>query len=226
MTITDRVENDSRDRRKTLFVFIDFLSTRTAHWGMKEWLGAGLGTEVVLILVIYLFQILLPRPKTDVPEPVLSSELSFVEFQEIRTEKPQEVQDLSDKIIEKDKLSEEKPINWENAADPAMDPSQRYVARLRVNISPDDYPSRARRANLGRVTVAVSLYISASGKIRDVRVHNIRSQGDSAIQFHDDFKSAVRKILLQKTRLMNSPYKSSEGAEDFVWNTTVTFTLQ
>ncbi len=213
----------TQETRKGILSKITYI---TRYWTLREWSAVGLGLQILVAIGIEGARLLLPEPQRSDEPFALTAQLDFIEFQEIQKEKPAEVQDLSDKIIEKDKLSEEKPINWENASDPTMDPNQRYMAKLMVNISPDDYPSRARRAEIGRVTVAVSLYISSAGKIRDVRIRSIRSAGDAAKPFTDDFQAAVRKILLQKTKLLNAPYKGEAGSNDFIWDTTVTFTLQ
>ena len=205
---------------------IDAIARKTARWGVGEWIFTGLILQIILIFGGQALLDLLPEKEDPEINLEMAAELSFVEFNEIKADVTSETQDLSDKIIEKDKITKEQPINWNNAADPAMDFDQRYSARLLVNISPNDYPTRARRANVGRVTVAVSIYIAANGRIRDVKIRDIRSQGGTAANFKGDFVTAVRKILLQKTKLLNSPYKQSGVAKDFVWDTTVTFTLQ
>ncbi len=204
---------------------MSFILEKTRRWDIPEWTAASFVLQIVFIFMTQVFLDLLPEREAQAPELSMTASLDFIEFQEIRSEVPAETADLSDEIIEKDTITEEKPINWENAADPAMDFDQRYSAKLLVNISPDDYPDRARRGNVGRVTVAVSLYISAAGKVRDVRIRSIRSQGDAALPYEADFKESVRRILLQKTQLMNAPYAKGGQAADFIWDTTVTFTL-
>ena len=202
------------------------LARRVQLWGIWQWLTAGLVTHLVLIVCAEWLLSLWPHDKNLTgPELAMVTDLNFVEFQETRTTVQTESQDLSEKIVEKEKIVKKKEINWENAADPTIDFTQRYVARLMVNISPNDYPARARRAEVGKVTVAVSLYISASGKIRDVKIRKIRSNAGAADLFEGDFKKAVRRILLQKTRLSGQPYTLDGEAKDFVWDTTVTFTL-
>lgn len=205
---------------------IGMISKLTRKWDLREWVVAGIMIQVFSAAGYQFVVDLFPESAPEDMDIVMSAELDFVEFQEVKADTPVDSKDLSDKIIEKEKLTEKQQINWENAADPSLDLNQRYVARLMVNISPDDYPTRARRANIGRVVVAVSLYISAGGTIRDVRIRNIRSQGDSAKPFSSDFHAAVRKILLQKTKLLTPPYRQDGNATDFVWDTTVTFTIQ
>ncbi len=206
--------------------FFDALATRTRNWTMREWLSTGVLLQIVLLVLYQLILWIIPEKEEPPLDLSLSAEMTFVEFQEQVAQKTTQTKDLSDKIIEQDKMPAEEPINWDNAADPATDASQRYNARLLVNISPDDYPSRARRASIGQVVVAVTLYIRADGRIGDVKIRKIRSVGDSAKPFEKDFILAVRKILLQKTRLLSSPFNDGHGARDFIWDTTVTFTLQ
>jgi len=158
--------------------------------------------------------------------PEIVAEMNFVEFQEPTETVQSETRDLSDEIIETDKPADEKPVNWANAVDPTMDFDQRFTARLQVESSADDYPASARRSNLGTVTAAVTLYISADGRIRDVRINNLRTSSGNIDAFRDDFVQAVRKIFLTKSRLISSPYKSGGEAKDFTWDTIITFTLQ
>lgn len=205
----------------------DFFSMDVRRWDMREWIIVSIFTQTAGIFLFQLILNLLPEKKSEFTAPIMTSELSFVEYNEIKDEKISETQELSDEIIEKDKLTEEPPpVNWTNAADPLMDFSQRYAAKLYVNISPDDYPQRAKRANIGLVSVAVTLYIDSSGKIRDVKIRNIRSNAQAADPYKNEFISAVRKILLEKTKLMNTPYSSKGQAKDFTWDTTVSFTIQ
>jgi hypothetical protein len=209
----------------TLFSAMTYIVETTKKWDLPRWVSASVVLHVLFLFLGQLLINLLPEEKAQAPELSMSSTLDFVEFQEIRTDLPSDSADLSDKIIEKERITEQKPINWENAADPSMDFEQRYTAKLLVNISADDYPERARRGNAGKVTVAVSLYIASDGHIRDVRIRNIRSTGDAAAPYEKEFIESVRKILLTKTHLLNSPYSKGGKGADFVWDTTVTFTL-
>jgi hypothetical protein len=114
--------------------------------------------------------------------------------------------------------------DWGTADDPALDGGSRYSARIAVQISDDDYPSAARRANLGNVVVAVTLLISAEGKISDVRIRYVR--GTNVDNFKNDFITATRKIFLQKARIVNMPYAKNGKRVHFVWDTSVTFKME
>lgn len=199
---------------------------RTRNWDMRHWLSLGLIFQIVMVLLTELGMWLWPEGKPESADIQFADQMSFVEYNEKVEDVKAESRDLSDKIIETDKITDDKPINWNNAADPAMDFDQRYQPSLLVNISRDDYPDRARRANAGRVDVAVSLYISASGKIRDVRIRNIRTNSATAEEFKPEFIQAVRKILLTQSRMTGKPYKQNGKAVDFKWDTVVTFTLE
>lgn len=200
----------------------------TRKWDIREWVVVGFVLEVVLLFLYQGIVDLIPEEKIGEPvDIVMSAQLDFIEYQEIRTNVPvSDSQDLSDRIIEKRDLSTKQNINWENAADPVTDFNQRYVARLLVDVSDSDYPVRARNANLGRVVVAVSLYISAEGKIQDVKIRYISSDGNASKPFDREFMKSARNIILNKTRLLNPPFRTKGEAVDFVWDTTVTFTLQ
>ncbi|MDH5655029.1 MAG: energy transducer TonB [Spirochaetia bacterium] len=195
-------------------------------WDMREWIIASFFIQLILIASAQLVLDLLPGSQDFSTDEIVMTEMTFVEYNEIQEEKPVETQDLSDEIIEKDKLSEDPPVNWNNAVDPTMDFDQRYNARLMVNISPDDYPSRAKRANIGIVRVAVTMYIDSTGKIRDVKIRSIRSQDGALENYKGDFTSAARNILLKKTKLVNLPYAKGGASRDFVWDTTISFTIQ
>lgn len=204
------------------------IALRTERWYVREWLAAGAAVLALLILIAQLIFMLLPGQRDIANEvPAITADMSFVEFQEPAETVPTETRDLSDEIIETEKpVTEEKPVNWANAVDPAMDFDQRYTARLLVESSADDYPSSARRSNLGTVTASVTLYISADGRIRDVRIRNLRASSGNIDAFRDDFIQAARRIFLTKSRLISAPYKLNGEAKDFTWDTTITFTLQ
>lgn len=125
-----------------------------------------------------------------------------------------------------DGFADGKGVDWGSASDPALDGGSRYTANIVVDISPDDYPASARRSNLGNVVVAVTLYISSAGKIRDVRIRYVRGQTGSAKNFEKDFITATRNIFLNKARLNNVPYSKDGKPKDFIWDTTVTYVLQ
>ncbi len=204
-------------------VWIQRIAWRTRNWDIREWAPFGFGVQVVLILIYQLGLWLWPSAADDSAPIQVNPEMTFVEFTEVKDVRAAESQDLSDKIQEVDQLKQE--VNWENAVDPAFDFSQRYVALLSVRKGPDDYPRAARNASLGRVTVAVRLYIDARGKIRDVRIRNIRSDGDAHKPFEREFMAAVRNLLLNKTEVRSRPYLVNGVAQDIVWDETITFTL-
>lgn len=204
-----------------------WIARRTERWYAREWLATGAVVLALLVVFAQLIFMLLPGKDDGTGEaPEIVAEMSFVEFQEPTETVQSETRDLSDEIIETDKPADEKPVNWANAVDPTMDFDQRFTARLQVESSADDYPASARRSNLGTVTAAVTLYISADGRIRDVRIRNLRTSSGNIDAFRGDFVQAVRKIFLTKSRLISSPYKSGGEAKDFTWDTTITFTLQ
>lgn len=204
-----------------------WIARRTERWYAREWLAAGAVVLALLVVFAQLIFMLLPGKDDGTGEaPEIVAEMSFVEFQEPTETVQSETRDLSDEIIETDKPADEKPVNWANAVDPTMDFDQRFTARLQVESSADDYPASARRSNLGTVTAAVTLYISADGRIRDVRIRNLRTSSGNIDAFRGDFVQAVRKIFLTKSRLISSPYKSGGEAKDSTWDTTITFTLQ
>ncbi len=196
-------------------------------WDLKNWIILGFLLQVCLIIVLDWIYQFFPEEKKEPVQISLSTEMSFVEYQEPQPQTSQsQTRELSDKIIETTKKVEEEPINWQNAVDPSMDFTQRYVAKIAVNISPDDYPERAKRSNLGKVKVSVALYISAEGKIKDVKINKVESVSGNIDLFKQDFIDAVRKIFLKKSRLLNQPYQIDGEYKDFVWYTTVTFTLE
>ena len=207
---------------------LEWIARKTADWELREWIG-GIVTQILIALLTQLIWWLsaLWSPGVEpAPEVQTETDLSFVEFTPtVQEEVPQQAQDLSDKIIEKEKVEQPQPINWDNAADPTMDFSQRYQARLSVNVSTNDYPARASRAGIGKVTALVDIYIGADGKVKDVRIRKLTSAGGAHKPFEKDFRASVRKIILKKTKLMNKPYSVNGQAQDFVWQTRITFTL-
>lgn len=204
-----------------------WIARRTERWYAREWLAAGAVVLALLVTMAQLIFMLLPGKDAGTGEaPEIVAEMSFVEFQEPTETVQSETRDLSDEIIETDKPADEKPVNWANAVDPTMDFDQRFTARLQVESSADDYPASARRSNLGTVTAAVTLLISADGRIVDVQIRNLRTSSGNIDAFRGDFVQAVRKIFLTKSRLISPPYKSGGEAKDFTWDTTITFTLQ
>jgi len=196
-------------------------------WDLRYWTILGVILQIILIFLVDFVYRLLPEKKSDIPTQIsLSTDLSFIEYQE--PELPTNVsqtKELSEQIIETTQKVEEK-INWNNAVDPTLDFSQRYTAKIAVNISPDDYPERAKRSSLGQVKVSVAVYIGADGKIKDVKIRKIESTSGNIDLFEADFVQAVKKIFLQKAKLLNQPYQINGESKDFIWYTTVTFTLE
>lgn len=206
--------------------WFEAVQERMRGWTLREWCLSGLAVQLFAVLLAEAVIQLWPAGNPDAVNLELSTEMTFVEYQEIDEAPQAKSKDLSDEIVEVEKKQEDE-INWNNAVDPTMDFSQRYTAMLDVNQGPDDYPSAARNANLGRVTAAIRLYIDAGGRIRDVRVRNIRSAGGTHAAFEQEFVASIRRLILQKTKLKSRPYKDASGAaQDFVWDTTITFTLQ
>ncbi|MCB1327242.1 MAG: hypothetical protein H7A21_05490 [Spirochaetales bacterium] len=212
--------------KERMMRLLDGIQSRTRRWGLREWLPVGLVVQLLALLLYSLIAMLWFGPEASSGEISLSPEMSFIEFQEVSDVEQAQSRDLSEEVVEVDRPEQEEEINWQNAVDPSLDPNQIYVARLDVRTSTDDYPGRARRANLGRVTVAVSLYISADGRIRDVRIRNIRSTTGGHEIYESDFIAATRRVFLTQARLIGSPYRTEGEARDFQWDTTITFTLQ
>lgn len=199
------------------------IAEKTRRWSLAEWSPFAIVVQSLLITLFWIGQLLWPRPQMDQIDLNPSTEMTFIEYQEVQQDTAAQTQDLSEDIQEVEKQKDE--VNWENAVDPALDPTQRFTALLDVNKGPEDYPGSARNANLGRVTVAVRLYIDANGRIRDVRIRDMRSPGDAHKPFETDFRRSVRNLLLNKTRLKNKPYTVDGQPRDFVWDTRITFTL-
>ena len=198
---------------------------RVEGWGLREWMPVAF---VLQLLVVLLYQIAIWLWPAGAPEQVdlsVSTEMTFVEYQEVEDVITPESKDLSDEVVEVDKLLEEEKINWANAVDPTLDINQRYSIFLDARTGDEDYPDAARRANLGRVTAAVRVYIDKNGRVRDVRVRNIRSQGGGHEPFRPEFIRSIRNVLLNKTRVEGRPYVVNGEAKDIVWDTTISFTI-
>lgn len=125
-----------------------------------------------------------------------------------------------------DGFEDGKGVDWGTASDPALDGGSRYTARIVVDVSADDYPRSARRSNLGNVIVGVTLLVSAKGRIHDVQIRYVRSTSGDPTPFKNDFVQATRNIFLRKARLVNVPYSKDGRAQNFKWDTVVTYTLQ
>ncbi|MEQ9364907.1 MAG: hypothetical protein RIF32_11720 [Leptospirales bacterium] len=198
---------------------------RTERWGLREWLPVGFLLQIVLIVLFQIGVWLWPRSAPENVHLKVSTEMTFVEYNEVEDVVTPESKDLSDDIVEVDKLLEEEKINWANAVDPTLDVNQRYSIFLDARTGDEDYPDPARRANLGRVTAAVRVYIDKNGRVRDVRVRNIRSQGGGHEPFQAEFIRSIRNVLLNKTRVEGRPYVVDGEAKDIVWDTTISFTI-
>ncbi len=219
----DRLRLRAQPALDRLDQWLNWISLRTRGWNFREWSPVAIGLQLLLTLLYQLGVWLWPEGQREAAMPELSMEMDFVEFTEQQEVRPADSQDLSEKIQEVDEVRSE--VNWNNAVDPALDLNQRYVALLEVNKDPNDYPSSARRANLGRVTVAVRLYIDATSRIRDVRIRRISSDGDAHRPFEQEFVASVRNLLLKKTRVKSRPYIVDGKAQDIVWDTVIAFTL-
>ena len=204
---------------------ISDLLQRIERWGLREWLPAAFVLQVVLVVRFQIAVWLWPEGAPEQVDLAVSTEMTFVEYNEVEDVVTPESKDLSDEIVEVDKLLEEEQINWANAVDPTLDINQRYSIFLDARTSDEDYPDPARRANLGRVTAAVRVYIDKSGRVRDVRVRNIRSQGGGHEPFKTEFIRSIRNVLLNKTRVDGRPYVVNGEAKDIVWDTTISFTI-
>lgn len=198
---------------------------RTERWGLREWLPVGFLLQLIMLLIFQLGMWLWPTGEPENVDLSVSTEMTFVEYNEVEDVVTPESKDLSDEIVEVDKLLEEEKINWANAVDPTLDINQRYSIFLDARTGDEDYPDPARRANLGRVTAAVRVYIDKNGRVRDVRVRNIRSQGGGHEPFRTEFIRSIRNVLLNKTRVEGRPYVVNGEAKDIVWDTTISFTI-
>ncbi len=196
-------------------------------WDLKNWIFTGFILQTIIIILIDIIYRFLPNNTSIEYEKIsLTTEMSFIEYQEPQSTSNAQAKELSDKIIETTKQTKQEEVNWQNAVDPTLDFNQRYAARISVNISPDDYPERAKISNLGKVKVSVALYISAEGKIKDVKIRSIESSSGNIEFYKSDFVQAIRKIFLQKSKLLNKPYQVNGEYKDFIWYTNVIFTLE
>jgi outer membrane biosynthesis protein TonB len=203
------------------------LTEHLERWDLRNWVFLGMIIQLILIFFIDFLYKIIPTYKKEEPTKIsLSTDLSFIEYEEPQPITQQSsTKDLSENILETTQKTEEK-INWQNAVDPTLDFTQRYAAKISVTISSEDYPDRAKRSNLGIVRVSVALYIGSDGKIKDVKIRKIESSTGNIQAFEQDFIDAVRKIFLQKAKLLNKPYQIQGEYKDFIWYTTVTFTLE
>ncbi len=196
-------------------------------WDLKNWIFTGFILQIIVIFLIdFIYRFLPDNTSLEYEKISLTTEMSFIEYQEPQITSNAQAKELSDKIIETTKQTKQEEINWQNAVDPTLDFNQRYAARISVNISPDDYPERAKRSNLGKVKVSVALYINAEGKIKDVKIRSIESSNGNIEIYKPDFVQAIRKIFLQKSKLLNKPYQVNGEYKDFIWYTNVIFTLE
>lgn len=199
---------------------------RIERFGHKEWILSGILVEIILFLTVQLILNLLPSGAIKSLDIEVVTELKFVEFEEIKTRKVVQTKDLSDTIIEKDKIEKEKKYDWNKASDPTIDPTQRYRPLFRIVASEDDYPDRARHSNLPRVVVHFTMLISPAGKIQDIRIRKIQSEGDAHRPYEDDFIKAVRHVILNRTQLLTKPYNTNGSAVPFTWDSKFEFILR
>lgn len=206
--------------------FWETVARRAEAFGNGEWMIVGLLANIVILLLAQLILLLWPQERIVPQEIASASELSFVEFQEVKESQPVKSRDFSDKIIEKEKLDKEEEINWSNAADPTFDLTQRYRPQFSFGIGPENYPERARRSSLPVVTVNLAMLVGPDGRIQDVKILGMRSDGDAHRPFEADFRKAVRKIILQQTRLTTRAYRVGGVPTQFEWKTSIKFRLQ
>ncbi len=202
------------------------LARRAESFGNGEWVLVGLVANIGILLLAQVFLWLLPDEKLKAPEIATATELSFVEYEEVRQTEPVKSRDFSDKIVEKDKLDKEEEINWANAADPTFDMNQRYRPIFSWPDDKDNYPDRARRSSLPTVTVNFTMLVGSDGRIRDVRIIGMRSDGDAHKAYEADFRQAVRDIVLKRTRLTSRPYTVGGVATEFRWTASIRFKLR
>jgi hypothetical protein len=118
-------------------------------------------------------------------------------------------------------------VDWGTASDPSVEGGSRYAPDIWIDGNLEDfYPPRARQSNLGKVTVALSLYFDSKGQVRDVRIRYVRSAASAHKPFEADFIQAARQVALTKMRLRSAGYKKDGRSVDFVWDTAINFTLQ
>ena len=206
--------------------FLDRLSQKVEDWGNREWFITGVVTLFLLIIITEGIRRFWPKEKLDIPEITAISELSIVEYEEIKVDRPQDSQDLSDKIIEKEKIEKPKPVNWENAVDAAFDQTQRFNPRFKIEVSSDDYPSKARSSNLPKVRIFFTILIGADGKIKAFRIRKIKSPGNIHKPYEKDFIKAARKVIMGKAKLITRPYSVNGVATPFKWDLNMSFTLK
>lgn len=198
-------------------------------WDLRVWTIIGFVLQLFLFFITDLIFKLIPGEKNfEISDSIsLVPEMTFLEFEEPEVQNiPQQSKELSEEIIETQKQEKQDRINWQNAVDPSLDFSQRYIARIAVSISPEDYPENAKKSNLGKVKVSVALYIGADGKIKDVQVRKIESQSGNIEAYKEDFIQSVRNVFLKKSKLLSTPYQVNGEYKDFIWYTTVTFILE
>lgn len=118
-------------------------------------------------------------------------------------------------------------VDWGTASDPSVEGGSRYAPDIWIDGNLEDfYPPRARQSNLGKVTVALSLYFDSKGQVRDVKIRYIRSAASAHKPYEVDFIQAARQVALTKMRLRNAGFKKEGRSVDFIWDTAINFTLQ
>lgn len=117
--------------------------------------------------------------------------------------------------------------DWGTASDPSVEGGSRYLPDIWIDGSLEDlYPPRAKQANLGKVTVAITVLFDSTGQIRKAQVRYVRSPGNAHKPFESDFITAANQVALTRMRLRNQGYKKDGKKVDFKWDTVINFTLQ
>lgn len=194
------------------------------RFGNLEWFISGILALIVLILfaqILFLFGNSKEYSQIEL-SPII--DMKYIEFNEKAVQQRAETKELSDKIIEKEKLKEE--INWKNAVDPTFDIDQKYLPKFQINYSESDYPASARKSSLPKVVVTFQMLIGADGSILDLKIINIKSQNNIHKPFEEDFIVAVRKIILKQSKLISRPYSSNGKAKKFIWENKFEFILR
>lgn len=201
------------------------IQNKTVNWRLRDWIPFSILLQIIFVTFIQLLWWIWPATHEEPPILKISTDMSFLEF-ETKTEEVARTKDLSDEVLEVEQLTDDRKVNWNNAVDPTFDFSQRYKASLEIRNANAEFPQSATGANLGRIFVDVRIYIDANSRIRDVRILRLRSSGNTHKAFEKEFRSAARRVILKRTRLRNQPYRVGGVAKDFVWETSIEFSMQ
>ncbi|MBL8018374.1 MAG: hypothetical protein JNM27_01795 [Leptospirales bacterium] len=117
--------------------------------------------------------------------------------------------------------------DWGTASDPSIEGGTRYAPDIWIDGNLEDlYPARAKQANLGKVTVAITLLFDTTGQVRKAQVRYVRSPGNAHKPFENDFIAAANQVALTRMRLRNQGYRKDGKKVDFKWDTVINFSLQ